>query len=130
MGTIIKDTPRGYDDFKSVNEFLDYYHLTHLSTILEGCNKGKAKKEDEADDPEGDDGRAQRTDTVEVHYADVIKSKYDNIFKHIVVFTNDRNSDNNKTLKNIQDAIKNLKKAHCTTIPYLHVFVAADIEVD
>ena len=39
-----------------------------------------------------------------------IKSKFNNIFKHIIVFTNDKDTKNNKTLKNIEEAIKRLKK--------------------
>ena len=42
-------------------------------------------------------------------HADDIK-KYNNIFKHIIIFTNDRDPKKNKTLKNIYDAIENLKK--------------------
>lgn len=68
-------------------------------------------------------------DHFDVVYADKIK-KYTNIFKHIIVFTNDRDEKNNKTLKNIYDAIENLKKDKCPIIPELHIFVAAEMEAD
>lgn len=68
-------------------------------------------------------------DHFEVLYADKIK-KYTNIFKHIIVFTNNRDPKENKTLKNIYDAIDNLKKDKCPVIPELHVFVAAKMEAD
>lgn len=72
---------------------------------------------------------SQNKDKLEVVYANKI-TKYTNIFKHIVVFTNDRDPKNNKTLKNIYDAIENLKKDKCEIIPELHVFIAADIDAD
>ena len=68
-------------------------------------------------------------DHFDVHYAEPIKT-YTNIFKHIVIFTNDRDPKRNKTLKNIYDAIENLKKDKCPIIPELHVFVAAEMEAD
>lgn len=61
------------------------------------------------------------TDKLEVKYAD-LKAKPTCVFKHILVFTNDR-SDNNKTLNNIREAIKVLSDP-----PELHVFVAADMD--
>lgn len=86
---------KSYNDFSSVDELREYYHL-----ITE------EKKE-----PEN-------------------KKKYNNIFKHIIIFTNDRNPENNKTLKNIYDAVKNLEIANCEIIPKLHVFVAANVDAD
>lgn len=68
-------------------------------------------------------------DHFDVIYADKIK-KYTNIFKHIIVFTNNRDPKENKTLKNIYDAIDNLKKDKCPVIPELHIFVAAKMEAD
>lgn len=72
---------------------------------------------------------SQKKDKLEVSYASDI-DKYTNIFKHIVIFTNDRDPKNNKTLKNIYEAIDNLKKDKCDIIPELHIFVAADIDAD
>jgi len=65
----------------------------------------------------------------DVVYADDIKT-YTNIFKHIIVFTNDRDEKNNKTLKNIYEAVDNLKKDKCEIIPEVHVFVAAEMDAD
>jgi len=65
-----------------------------------------------------------------VTYADQHPKEYNNIFKHIIVFTNDRDPKGNKTLKNIMDAIETLKKKHAKIVPELHVFVAAEMIAD
>ena len=71
----------------------------------------KAKKRYERDKKNTDDPeKVLKTDEKrEVIYAEIPK-KYNNIFKHIIVFTNDKDTKNNKTLKNIEDAVKRLKK--------------------
>lgn len=51
------------------------------------------------------------------------KSDHKCIFEHIIVFTNDRDPEKNKTLKNIYDAIEVLDKK-----PKVHVFVAAKVD--
>ena len=61
---------------------------------------------------------------IPVVYADLTNKKYINIFKHWIVFTNDR-SDNNKTLKNIREAISVLSEK-----PDLHIFVAAKMDAE
>jgi glutathione synthase/RimK-type ligase-like ATP-grasp enzyme len=111
---------KNYSDFNSVQELMEYYNLP-AKMIVE-------KKEDEEKDGNKPE-KVVNTDKLEVHYAD-IKAKPNNIFKHIIVFTNDNDSKNNKTLKNIEDAIKDLKKSGADIVPELHVFVAADIELD
>lgn len=63
---------------------------------------------------------------LEVKYADM--KAVSNIFKHIIVFTNNRDPKENKTLKNIYEAIDEIKKAKCEIVPELHVFVAADVD--
>lgn len=65
-------------------------------------------------------------DDIEVNYADM--KGVSNIFKHIIVFTNNRDPKNNKTLKNIYEAVDEIKKAKCDIVPELHVFVAADVD--
>ena len=75
------------------------------------------KKPTDAEKPE----KKVKTEKIPVVYAD-LNQEPTNIFKHIIVFTNDR-SDENKTLKNIKDAIKALKEK-----PELHVFVAAQVD--
>lgn len=106
---------KGYNDFNSVEEFKQYYKLNN---ILESKN-----------DENNDADPVKTDDKIEVIYSESIK-KYSNIFKHIIIFTNDDNPKNNKTLKNIYDAIENLKKDKCEIIPELHVFVAAEVDAD
>lgn len=93
------------------------------------------KKEEKIDDTqrkakEGEEAKIKpQADHFDVVYAGDIK-EYTNIFKHIIIFTNDRDPKNNKTLKNIYEAIDNLKKDKCPIIPELHIFVAAEMEAD
>ena len=87
-------------------------------------DKNKRDKKN-TDDPT----KVMKTDELEVVYAEY-PDKYNNIFKKILVFTNDKDSKNNKTLKNIEDAITRLKKDKATIIPELYVFVAAEIQAD
>lgn len=79
----------------------------------------KNKKDHSEEDPVSEER--------EVVYADL--DKIDNIFKHIVIFTNDRDPKNNLTLANLYEAIDNLKKAK-KPVPELHVFVAASVDCD
>jgi glutathione synthase/RimK-type ligase-like ATP-grasp enzyme len=115
-----------YSDFNSVEELMEYYNLRQKANIVEEKVElpGEKKGEDE-DEP----SKVVKTDKIEVVYSD-LKQKPTNIFKHIVIFTNDRDPKNNKTLKNIYDAIETLKKAKCEIIPELHIFVAADIDAE
>lgn len=118
---------KSYSEFQSVEELRAFYHLDN--PILEA-------KKDEADIP-GENGnkdedeptKVVKSDKLEVNYADLKKTPT-NIFKHIIVFTNDNDQKNNKTLKNIYDAVKELKSAKCEIIPEVHVFIAADIDAD
>lgn len=107
-----------YRQFNTVEELKKFYHLPLI------C-------EDKNNDGKADEHIKQKTfltDENDVIYAD--KNKVENIFKHIIIFTNDRNPKKNKTLKNLIDAIKDFKKAGCEIIPELHIFVAADIDVE
>lgn len=112
---------KSYSDFNSVEELMEYYHISPNANILE------AKKDDEQDDDSSDDKLVVNDDIHEVIYAD-LKKPLTNIFKHIIIFTNDDDPKNNKTLKNITDAIKDLKKSKCDIVPELHIFVAADVD--
>lgn len=89
-----------YNDIKSVND---------IKSILES-KEYKPKTGD---------------DKLNVEYASL--SDYNNIFKHIIIFTNNRDPEKNKTLANVYDAIKNLKENKCKIIPKLHVFIAEDM---
>ena len=120
-----------YDEYDSIEELYEAYNIKPLSQFLvedKDKAKEKAKKELDKKDPD-DPEKVVKTDKLEVIYAESTK-KYNNIFKHIIVFTNDRDTKNNKTLKNIEDAVKRLKKDKADAIPELHVFVAAEIQAD
>ena len=111
-------------NYRNINEVNDLY----INGILKRpINEAKENKDDKK-------GVTKKTlnpnaEHFDVHYADKIK-KYTNIFKHIIIFTNDRDPKNNKTLKNIYEAVENLKKDKCPIIPELHIFVAAEMEAD
>ena len=119
---------KNYSDFNSVEELYEYYHI-QKSMVNE-------KKEDEVNIPgkngnkdEDKPAKVINSDKLEVVYSD-LKQDLKNIFKHIIVFTNDKDPKNNKTLANIIDAIEALKKAKCEIIPELHIFIAAEIDGD
>ena len=128
-----------YNEYCSVEELYEAYGIKPLSKFLteaddkdnEADAEEKAEKElkektnKETEDPD----KVAKPDEFEVIYAEYPK-KYNNIFKHIIVFTNDRDTKNNKTLKNIEDAVKRLKKDKADVVPELHVFVAAEIQAD
>ena len=121
-----------YNEYESVEELYEAYNIKPLSVFLnESEDKEKVKKEvkNKTDKEAEEADKVVKTDKLEVIYAEPTK-KYNNIFKHIIVFTNDRDTKNNKTLKNIEDAIKRLKKDKADVIPELHVFVAAEIQAD
>ena len=102
---------------------MEFYHLQPSNIVVE-----KAKPEDAEKNYEKPD-KIVKTEKLDVNYADQKKTPT-NIFKHILVFTNDNDTKNNKTLKNIFDAVDVLKKAKCKIIPEIHVFVAADIDAE
>ena len=56
-----------------------------------------------------------------------LKQPLKNIFKKIIVFTNSKDPDKNKTLKNIYDAVDNLKKAKVEIIPEIIAFDVEDV---
>ena len=72
---------KGYNDFDSVEELLEYYHIKNDNMILETNTKIKGEP---GDKPE----KVQQQDKIEVIYAGKTKT-YNNIFKNIIVFTND-----------------------------------------
>ena len=113
-----------YSNIDSVDELCDIYNLNESirqigrdNMILEKSNDGKSDQDVKKS--------VFYKDKLKVEYADI--KEISNIFKHIIIFTNDRNPKGNKTLKNIIEAIDEFKKAN-TIVPDLHVFVAADIE--
>lgn len=119
-----------YSRFNSVESLMRDEQVKQMITEkLQEKSVAEQKKKEKETEQEKIAKSSQNKDKLDVVYASKI-TKYTNIFKHIVVFTNDRNPKENKTLKNIYDAIDNLKKDKCEIIPELHVFVAADIDAD
>lgn len=81
----------------------------------------------EDDKPKKDPGQPEKkvkAKKIPVAYADLTAKKFTNIFKHWIIFTNDR-SDENKTLKNMRDSLKDFDMK-----PELHVFVAAQMDAE
>lgn len=117
-----------YSRFTSLTEFLQDENISKM--ISE--SKCKSKEEEEVTNKTDEEEHKEdsvNTDQLTVHYAEDI-DKYENIFKHIIIFTNDKDPKSNKTLKNIYEAVDNLKKDKCPIIPSLHIFEAAEMEVD
>lgn len=105
---------RLYNTFDSVEELQDYIRKETKQALRENLELLHEKSEP-----------IKTKDRLEVVYAE--HKGYKNIFKNIIVFTNNRDSDKNKTLKNIEDAIDNLKKAKCKVIPKLYTFVSDEL---
>lgn len=82
---------------------------------------GILEKKEEKEDKKDPDLTVNPQEDVSVVYAD-LEAKPTTIFKHIIVFTNDRSEDN-KTLQNIRAALEDLKPK-----PILHTFVAASVD--
>lgn len=117
-----------YSNITSVEQLCEQYNLKSLNEIIVEKKKVELPGEDGKKD-EDEPAKVVNPDKLEVVYADQKKTPT-NIFKHIIVFTNDRDPKNNKTLKNIYDAVKAIKSAKCEIIPEVHVFIAADIDAD
>ena len=105
---------RLYNTFDSVEELQDYIRKETKQALKENLELLQEKSEP-----------IKTKDRLEVVYAE--HKDYKNIFENIIVFTNNRDSDKNKTLKNIEDAIDNLKKAKCKIIPKLYTFVSDEL---
>lgn len=127
---------KSYNDFNSVEELMEYYNIKPLNAVFEKKEEPKEEPKEESSEKDAEEDKSNlepdkigKPDEFEVVYAN-LKAKPSNIFKHIIVFTNDRDPKNNKTLKNIYDAVDELKKVKCDVIPEVHVFVAAEIDAD
>lgn len=116
-----------YSKISSVEEVYDIIHEN--SKKYNNSNIITEKKTEDDDKFEKPSKIGKPKDEIEVIYAKK-PDKYDNIFKHIIIFTNDKDPKNNKTLKNIYEAVDTLKKHKCPIIPELHIFEAADMEAD
>ena len=99
-------------------------HIEEHTQVDEGY---KYEDEDINKEQEADDEK-KADDKLEVIYAD---EGYGNIFKHIIMFTNNRDPKDNKTLNNIYEAIENIKKqGKDVVVPKLHVFVAEETNIE
>ena len=120
-----------YSNISCVEQLNEEFNLTP-ATLIE--KKDELEKLDDKDkkshDEKNEEEKTVKPDKFEVVYADQRPKELKNIFKHIIVFTNDRDPKNNKTLKNIIDAIDSLKKKHAEIVPELHIFVAAEMVAD
>lgn len=99
---------------------MNYRNIKSVDELLTLLQEAHAKAEEilEAKDEPKDE------DKLEVHYAD---EGYGCIFKHIIMFTNNKDPKQNKTLKNVYDAIDNIKKKKAGTVPELHLFEAEEV---
>lgn len=104
------------------NQPIDYSVFEDVGQLREAfgliTEDDKPKK-----DPEQPEKKV-KAKKIPVVYADLTAKKFTNIFKHWIIFTNDR-SDENKTLKNIHDSLKDFDMK-----PELHIFVAAQMDAE
>lgn len=118
-----------------IMETMDYSRISSVEELYEMLNLEKIKIDKNHNNlivekkDSGEPEKIQNADKLQVEYAD-LKRKPENIFKHIIVFTNDKDPKNNKTLKNIYDAVDAMKKAKCDIIPEVHAFEAAEMDAD
>ena len=130
---------RSYRDFTDGDEFSSFLVESGIPTVTEAGLEKREKEElkkiasEEASEEEKKEQKsnkkkiAEGDGKLEVKYAKL--DEIENIFKHIVIFTNDRDPKGNLTLNNLYDAVSSLKKAG-KTVPELHVFVAAKVDCD
>jgi len=120
-----------YSNISSVEQLNEEFNLVP-ATITERKDELEKleDKDKESHDKKNEEEKTVKPDKFEVVYADQHPKEWGNIFKHIIVFTNDRDPKGNKTLKNIMEAVDTLKKSHAEIVPELHVFVAADMVAD
>lgn len=114
-------------------------NLDELKVLLESNENSKGKFISEEYAPEDEnileteetrikDTSDSKSEDVEVVYAE---EGYNNIFKHIIMFTNNRDPKENKTLANMYEAIDNIKKqGKDAIVPKLHVFVADETDIN
>ena len=123
----IKGSPRAYNTFESVEEFREWYGI--CEDKKDDVEESDPREDEKNDKKPSREEKVVKADKLPVVYAD-LKVAPTNIFKHIIVFTNNRDPKENKTLNNIYGAIDALKKAKCDIIPKLHVFVAAKMNAE
>ena len=115
-------------------DWMDYSNIESVEQLNEAIQDMQFEaKESKEDEEVGDDeAKEAHEDSQEKEHYEVVYAKphFDNCFKHIIIFTNNNDKDKNKTLKNIYEAIDNLKKHKCEIIPQMHIFVAAEVAMD
>ena len=120
-----------YSSITSVEQLNEEFNLTPATLTEKKTEEEKLEEKDKKSHEEkNEEEKTVKPEKFDVVYADQHPKELKNIFKHIIVFTNDRDPKNNKTLKNIIDAIDALKKKHAEIVPELHIFVAAEMIAD
>lgn len=130
---------RPYNTFESVEDLKSYMMILEEKEEKKAKkNKPKKKEEEEVSDPEEkedikdpekEEGKTS-DDKIDVIYSDQ-KQSAKCIFKHIIVFTNEKDPKENKTLKNILDAIKTIEKSSdAKEKPELHLFFADEVRFE
>lgn len=114
-----------YRDFESPEQLRLYYGIV-TETKTPELDKGKSEEESGADELGEVKNKSTKKDEYKVIYAD-LKQKPSNIFENIIIFTNNKDPKKNKTLDNIYEAVKNLKKDKDNVIPNVYVFVAEEL---
>lgn len=118
-----------------INDSVDYSNLSmdDIQIMLESKKKkaiDKTKKDEEeeetkAHEEKNTNSKKLNDDHIPVIYAKHKQKEHHCIFKHILVFTNNKDPKDNKTLKEIMDAIKVLPEK-----PELHIFNTAHVDMD
>ncbi len=108
------------------NIFYNNLDEEQAKRLVESICESKKTKQEEEETTDGEKVNPTKTDELEVVYADM-DQPLKCIFEHIIIFTNDNDPKNNKTLKNIYDAVKALKKEKDATVPQVHVFIAENM---
>ena len=120
-----------YSNIACVEQLNEEFNLTPATLVERKTEEEKIQDKDKkSHDQKNEAEKVVKPEKFDVVYADQHPKELKNIFKHIIVFTNDRDPKNNKTLKNIIDAIDALKKAKAEIVPELHIFVAAEMVAD
>lgn len=108
-----------YNEFETPEDVRRYYNIQESTKPIEEPITEVNQETEDPEDPE----KETPSEDLPVVYADLKFKECKNIFEHWVVFTNSKDPKENKTLKNILDAIKSIKKSK-SLVPELHLFLA------
>lgn len=103
---------------------IDYSVIESVEDLKQMFGLVTEKKNDNTKKNPEQPEKKVKAEKIPVTYSDLTVKKFTNIFKHWIIFTNDR-TDENKTLKNIHDSLKDFDLK-----PELHVFVAAQMDAE